>query len=186
MNPSPENPTRKLNEIEYAQLLQKHLKNPPDCYLQLGILNGSCIADVAVLSRGGWHGIEVKTDQDSFARLWRQIYHYEQVFDVCSLMIGQKHFRKAFDELPEHWGIFVLRDGRVRQFREPGCASTPRPLAVAKLLWKDEAYGVLRDRGVRGLSRANIGELWAHLASIPVDELQVLVAGVLRDRKEWK
>lgn len=176
----------KLYEADFIQALKRQLKSPADFYTQVGIENGAVIVDAAHLQSDGWWGFEIKTDQDSLSRLWRQVYHYERVFDYCVLIVGARHLPQAKKLLPVHWGISQLADGQVTTIRKPK-RNTPKAESIVRLLWRDEAYGLLTAHGHRRISSATSKKLW-NLATqhFSLQDLQTHVARILRSRPTWK
>jgi hypothetical protein len=111
-------------------------------------------ADLAVVN-GVMHCYEIKSRFDKLDRLANQVPSYSGVFDQVTLVAANAHLEKARGLVPKWWGIMSAseRNGEVilRKLR----AARPNPSlnaqALASMLWKDEAYRLLRSRG---LSRA--------------------------------
>jgi len=75
---------------------------------ELGIQHGLSRIDLAVVN-GELHGFELKSDRDTLARLPEQTETYGRVLDRVTLVIGERHLRRAVEMVPEWWGIRVAR-----------------------------------------------------------------------------
>ena len=65
-------------------------------------------ADALLVTESEMIGFEFKSDKDTLARLEHQIHDYERFCDRNYLVTGQKYIEKAPEELPEHWGIYLV------------------------------------------------------------------------------
>jgi hypothetical protein len=96
------------------------------------------------------------------------------------------------DLVPEWWGVWQASAGasgaaRLEVLRPTVCNPQPVPLAIAQLLWRDEAMAVLRERGdVAGLRTATRWRLWEALAvQLPLDQLRREVRNKIKARRGW-
>ena len=159
---------------------------------ELGIDHGSARVDVAVVN-GIMHGYEIKSDRDTLARLPLQIPAYSAVLDRVTLVAGERHVRAAGQCIPDWWGLKAATVGprgaihfqTIRRARENPAV---QPLAIARLLWRDEAVALLEILGAaRGWVAKPRAELYARLAQIaPLCLLQEYVRNRLRDRTGWR
>src|SRR5258706_16387046 len=70
---------------------------------ELGLRHGRARIDIAVIGTS-IHGFELKTDQDSLARLPGQRAIYEDVLDKITLVVAQRHAQRAMVLIPDWWG----------------------------------------------------------------------------------
>src|SRR6266849_8615145 len=75
---------------------------------ELGVQHGVARIDLAVVN-GELHGFELKSDRDTLARLPEQVESYGRVFDRVTLVVEERHLRRAVEMVPEWWGIRVAR-----------------------------------------------------------------------------
>lgn len=117
---------------------------------ELGLYWGSIRVDVAVVN-GSIHGYEIKSDSDTLDRLPMQAEMYGRVLDRVTLVAG-KHLAAAERQIPRWWGLceaVEVAPGQVK-LRSLRAARKNRNLdleAVATLLWRDEALGILEEMG---------------------------------------
>jgi hypothetical protein len=121
----------------------------PDTLLveELGLLHGTCRADIAIVN-GTMHGYELKSDRDTLRRLPEQIVAYAAVFDLVTLVVGERHLLDATEVIPDWWGIRIARLGSkgilFRDLKLPMENPCPDAMSVVMLLWREEALGLLR------------------------------------------
>lgn len=93
------------------------------------------------------HGYELKSDRDTLKRLPEQIIAYTAVFDLVTLVVGERHLLHAIEVIPDWWGIRIARmryDSILfRDLRLPTANPSPDPMSVVMLLWREEALGLL-------------------------------------------
>jgi hypothetical protein len=173
------------------RLRQQHRGDRTLYRRELGICVGSGRIDVAAVN-GLITGCEVKSSRDGLGRLPQQVELYGRVVDTAILVIERARPERVVDQLPAWWGVWrAVEDGtelvRLDVLRDP--APNPRvdPLAVAQLLWRDEAFDVLRELGLhRGLSSATRWRLWEMVAKeLPIDALRQQVRWRLKARPRW-
>lgn len=165
---------------------------PPTTLLrdELGLCLGATRVDVAAIN-GQLTGCEIKGSRDRLSRLPHQVGLYGQVLDVAVLVAEPRYAATADSHVPGWWGIWQAEEdgGRavLTELRASGQNPSPDPLAVAQLLWRDEAYAELLTRdAAAGLARATRWRLWEALASLlPVADLGHVVRERLKVRREW-
>ncbi len=159
---------------------------------ELGLRHGYSRIDVVVVN-GSLHGYEIKSDRDTFRRLARQADTYNRVLDFVTLVTGQRHASQALTAVPEWWGIQLaerVRRGGMKfiDVRKPSENPAPDKLAIARLLWRDEAVNFLEELaaadGVRSKPRRFIYSRLAEVADIGC--LRERVRDRLRSRKDWR
>lgn len=147
-------------------------------YEELGVDRGAARIDLALVARG-IDAYELKSDLDSFSRMYNQIHAYNRVFDRLWIVIGSSHVGKVLSIVPRWWGILVGQRNSaltvdINQLRPAGANPSQDRASLASLLWRDEAICVMREHGLRPSSRANRAQLSEMLA----DTLEL---SVLRD-----
>ncbi|WP_074358135.1 sce7726 family protein [Mycobacteroides abscessus] len=155
---------------------------------EMGLCLGATRVDVAVIN-GSLHGYEIKSDRDTLARLPAQIELYSKVLDFCTIVCGARYLDKVRKIVPPWWGIVETcdLDGTVilKQRRKPRRNRKCDSLAVAQLLWRDEAASLLKTRGEWVKARETRWHLWDRLAEWPITDLQLGVRSQLKVRPAW-
>ncbi|MDB5100923.1 MAG: hypothetical protein JWM80_5344 [Cyanobacteria bacterium RYN_339] len=155
---------------------------------ELGIKHGDFRVDICAITHE-LHGYEIKSDQDTLSRLPAQAKHFSLVFHRMTLVVGPKLLGPALAIVPPWWGIWLATvddDGLARfaELREAGPNPQPNYRWVVRLLWRDELHACLRAVGARGYSKLKYWEVAnMMLKTFTPEELTVLVARILRDRK---
>jgi hypothetical protein len=160
---------------------------------ELGLCQGSVRADFAVVN-GLLRGYEIKSEKDTLARLGRQVPKYNDVFDRVSIVVAERHLKKATTVVPEWWGISVIREEsagactiEVTRPEMPNPSIDPRSLV--QLLWKDEVAALLLnlDSPQSRLSSKPRRLLWEHLVqATTLSELQAATRSALKVRQDWR
>lgn len=131
-------------------LEEKHSKdNKVRIIEELGVHHGNARVDIAVVN-GIMHGYEIKSDLDTLLRLPEQIEVYNSVFDKMTLVVGKSHLYEAIKIIPDWWGVVVAKadeNGVVtfNTIREEETNEDQNKLSIAKLLWREEALGILEE-----------------------------------------
>lgn len=159
---------------------------------ELGLDHGSCRADIAVVN-GRMIGYEIKGDTDSLKRLREQVRAYNAVFDHATVITTMKHRRKVLTKIPRWWGVIICHSAPRRGIRFE-TLRTAKPnahvdaLAVARLLWRNEAAAMLQRLGepkrILRQPRAKLYERLSEVLELP--QLQRRVRNCLRKRKNWR
>ncbi|MEW6355363.1 MAG: sce7726 family protein [Planctomycetota bacterium] len=148
--------------------------------------------DVLVVN-GVLHGFELKSDRDTLKRLPRQASFYSCVLDHMTLVVGPRHLDKAERVVPDWWGITVAQANScaglsLSEVRVPQANPTADALAIARLLWRQEALTLLEENGladgVRSKSRAHIHARLVE--SCDIDLIRQYVRQQFRTRTDWK
>lgn len=157
---------------------------------ELGVCAGIRRIDVAVVN-GELTGYEIKSDEDTLARLAGQAEAYGQVLDRAILVTTPRHSAKAATQLPSWWGILTAHQAaggiHLEETRSAALNQSHVPFALAQLLWRDEALDELRSRQLaRGLSSKPRYYAWLTLAeALPLSELRAVVRHRLKARQPW-
>ncbi|KAB2583809.1 hypothetical protein BS297_18715 [Rhodococcus erythropolis] len=155
---------------------------------EMGLCLGATRVDVAVVN-GSLHGYEIKSDRDTLVRLPAQVELYNRVLDYSTIVCGEKYVERISEHVPDEWGIIEVAGDSVEpavfERRPARRNSTVDPIAIAQLLWRDEAAAELVRRGERVLRRETRWDLWDRLACLPMPELQNVVRTQLKARPVW-
>lgn len=158
---------------------------------ELGLCQGEARVDIAVIN-GALHGYEIKSERDTLERLPGQQTIYSSIFDTITIVVGPSHIQRVSAQVPGWWGIRVAttKSGNIalEEVRCAGQNPNPDPSAVVQLLWRDEAFSVLEERGLaRGLRSKPRRALWEKLtAELPPSELGSIVRQRLKRRPGWR
>lgn len=156
---------------------------------EVGLCVGACRVDVMVVN-GHLHGYEIKSEHDTLARLDAQVGYYSRVLDFATVVSSGRHADRVRDRVPDWWGIRVAHPAGDAVRFEDVHPPSPNPgqslLAVAQLLWRDEAAEALRALGTVVRSRETRWELWDRLAALPMAELGPIVRMRLKERPQWR
>lgn len=158
---------------------------------ELGICVGAGRVDVAAVN-GSLTGCEVKSARDGLGRLAGQVELYGRVVDYAVLAVERLRPQLILRRLPPWWGVWhvtrtVGAEVHLEVLREATRNPDVQPFAVAQLLWRDEAFDVLRGCDLhRGLASATRWRLWEVIArELPLDEVREVVRLRLKARQGW-
>lgn len=159
---------------------------------ELGLRNGYCRADIAVLN-GKMVGYEIKTDKDSLARLKNQMIAYNEVFDNIYIITGQRHLNKILKLIPVWWGVFIIKSSPNEEFTFKKIRNAKRNpnrdcLGIARLLWKDELLEIVRTK-LSYTFKGNVTkqDLYDILQrEISTHKLSKIVLHYLKSREGWR
>jgi hypothetical protein len=181
-------------------LLDKDLKKyrlenrqPAEIYEELGVKHGTSRIDIAVIN-GIMHGYEIKSDRDTLKRLPEQMIEFDAVFDRMTLVIGKRHLYKAISIIPDWWGIVVAKIDKnnkvfFQTIRDSEYNQNQVGIAIARLLWKEEALRILEERnkarGVRSKPREFIYQKLANVLDIDILKEKVRHT-LLVSRGDWR
>lgn len=159
---------------------------------ELGLKHGAARIDVAVIGPG-IHGYEIKSECDTLRRLPVQVAIYNSVLDKITVVLAKKHLKEALHIIPDWWGILVASDVNreavsFTYLREPTVNPLIQPLAIAKLLWREEALSLLEELGAtNGVSSKPRSHIYARLAEVAgIDFIRNKVCEQLRLRIDWR
>jgi len=183
-----------IRKVLKSELLDKHGNDPETMILEeLGLKHGRTRIDLVVIN-DRLHGYEIKSDRDSLKRLTEQINIYSSIMDRVTLVVGYRHAYNALQMVPEWWGVRLAEkdeeSGAV--FLSDARLPTDNPSvdinAIASLLWRDEAIGILEEigesKGIRSKTRTDVyGRL---VQVIEPRHLCAIVRRQLKSRKDWR
>lgn len=190
--------TARHNELCDAQIRPAVLKavggrRSCEVVQELGVLHGANRIDIAVVGRG-LHGFEIKSDRDSLVRFSAQVAAYSMVMERVTVVVGWRLVLEVMRTAPRWWGVMLAEynsRGRVRvmDLRRPERNPSPDPLAIAQLLWRDEAMAILESRsaasGFRSRPRQDIYRRIVELVP-DTGKLGTLVCSAIRRREGWR
>lgn len=175
----------------HDRLRVEHRAEPDTLFVDELDLCGMVRVDVAVIN-GSLTGYEIKSARDNLRRLPTQVEVYSQVLDFAHLVVAGRHHEHALAMLPDWWGVHVATvaagDLVIDTVQPPRANDSVEPMALAQLLWRQEALHELEmrraDRGVRTKARWHV---WTRLTEcVTVDELRGIVRGRLKARQGWR
>jgi hypothetical protein len=168
-----------------------HLGDPETLIVdEMGVWSGTVRIDLAVIN-GEICGYELKSDRDTLTRLPLQADIYSRVFDKITLVVGERHVKKARSIIPKWWGVTIARyrSGAIILVddRKPKKNPAREPYLIAELLTKGEAISILAQHGLAdGWRGKRIREIHQRLAAeLPLEQLSCRVRETLRARQNW-
>lgn len=186
-----------MHDSDIRKALKAHLKtlyqDSPDTLIldELCLFQGATRVDVAVIDHE-IIGYEIKSDQDTLARLPAQAELYNRVLDRVVLVVGSSHLDRVVSMVPDWWGIqeaIPANDSVMLVVRrEPGVNPGVDPNALVQLLWRDEALAILEELGLdRGLRSKSRPAIWNALVEhMTLDELKAAVRSRMKSRPTWR
>jgi hypothetical protein len=159
---------------------------------EFALYGGASRADLVTLN-GLSHAYEIKSDRDKLVRLPQQASAYNAVFERVTLVSAPRHIPSARKLIPGWWGIIEAREdvagsACLRPVRKPRPNPSPDGEAIASLLWRSEALGILASLGLdRGVRSKPMDKIAARLAQeLSPEALSRYVRESLRARGEWR
>ncbi len=126
------------------------------------------------------HCYEIKSAGDTLNRLIGQGSRYARVFELVTLVLAERHLKKAMPMLPTWWGVVIIPDSPAKVFQHlrratPNVRQEAETLAT--LLNRDEVLAVLAEigatRGYRSKSLYQIQNALAEMLPLPELKSQV-------------
>ena len=182
---------RELRTALHAHLKDNHLHDDDTLIVNEFSIDGLDRVDVATIN-GSLTGYELKSAHDNLLRLERQAPSYSRVMDYLFLVATNAHLSRARVMIPSWWGVITVTTAGGSIFLRQSRQARPNPRidapALARLLWRDEALGILTarelDKGLRTKPRA---ELCDRLATqLPLQELRYEVREQIKGRRCWR
>lgn len=172
---------------------------------ELAIPKRICLADIVAIPSAehastGMHGFEIKSEVDSLTRLESQIHYYSMVFKRCSLVVTEKHEKKALDMIPDWWGVILAVSKGFDDYGEPlddiilietrEALENPSPLipySLTQLLWRNELVDLVKTRNIEVAKTGSKRVLRTAISKqLSIEELEKTVITYLAERTEWK
>ena len=187
-----------MNDVEIRQnfhrkkLRQQHAQKNTLVIDELGLNHGKCRADIAVVN-GHFVGYEIKSNNDSLRRLNEQVKSYNAVFDKISIVVGDRHINSIQNYIPQWWGVIVSIRGprgavNFDIIREARTNKNIDPISIARLLWRNEAEEILRQKNLSPrILRRPRETLYEHLVDkLNICELRKIIGEYFKKRKNWR
>lgn len=181
-----------LREALKLRLKIEHAGTPGTLVIEeLGLRHGLARIDLAVVN-GILHGFEIKSGCDRLTRLPTQARVFSEVLDRVTLVLAERHVVGALQVVPEWWGVVTATcgdDGVVfSELRKGGTNPAPDQIALAKLLWRDEALAFLNTIGHgTGYATKPRAAVYARLATVTTrPELRARVRDCFLNRSDWR
>ena len=180
-----------------AALHQKRLKRlhaSPDTIVidELGLAHANVIVDIAVIN-GTLDGFEIKSAQDSLARLPKQLMVYERCLERLTIVCDVRHAAAVKRMAPAWAGILQVEKGprgavRFRSVRPALRNPNVRPELLAHLLWRPEAIALLTQLDVAGAElRRPRKALYEHIAQkMTTAEITASIRSFMKVRQAWR
>lgn len=103
---------------------------------------GRVRADVVMVTPDALFGIEIKSDNDTYERLKKQVRNYNQYYDYNIIVVGSRHALHVFQHVSDWWGIISVEeiDGKLDFYvvREPLQNPKVKPEKKIEILWRPE------------------------------------------------
>lgn len=157
---------------------------------ELDICNGEARIDIAIVN-GHMHGLEIKSEQDTLARLTNQIYVYSKVFDYLTLVVAESHIETAKNMLPDFWGIWqasMRKSVSLKRVRQAHINREIHPYALCQFLWKDELITLSSLFGISKVTTKTTKAELCHVLSRSVRPriIAKAVRETLKARASWR
>lgn len=152
-------------------------------------------ADALLVTETEMVGFEFKSDKDNLNRLERQIHDYERYCDRNYLVTGQKFKERASEEIPEHWGIYLVylddRESIQLECIRKARANSKRMRLhnQLRILWRSELIPIIKKYHLGGVTRKNKLELvrtLEHNLSKDILRAELLEALIERDYTQYE
>jgi hypothetical protein len=187
-----------MNDIEIRQnfhkkkLRRQHTQKDTLVIDELGLNHGKCRADIAVVN-GHLIGYEIKSDNDSLRRLEEQVKSYNSVFDMVSIIVGDRYINSIQNYIPQWWGVIVSVRGpkgavNFDMIRKARTNKNVDLISLARLLWRNEAEEILRQKKLPPrILRQPRAILYEHLVDkLDICELRKFIREYFKKRKNWR
>ena len=121
--------------------------NPIAIYNEFVISHGYARIDIGMIEVDCFHGFELKTEQDSLAKLPHQIEHYNQFFDLIYAVVASRHLDKTLQMVPPFWGVYEAvyhQDNiSIKVIRRAQRNTLQDAVSVLNPIWKKELVEIL-------------------------------------------
>jgi hypothetical protein len=103
---------------------------------------GSSICDLMLVT-DKLTGFEIKSDNDNYERLGRQVKAYNQFFDENYIVVGKSHVQFIEGKVPFEWGILCVDKSEIKQIRQARGNQIVSRRKQLSILWKLELKNIL-------------------------------------------
>ncbi len=188
---------KKLKDEQMRQILFEHYesKGKRMRFFEEFWIGRKTRTDALLVTESEIIGFEFKSDKDTLNRLERQVHDYERFCDRNYLVTGQKYKEKASEEIPEHWGIYLvyLDEEDTIQLE---CIRKAQPNSKRmrlhnqlRILWRSELIPIIKKYQLGGVTKKNKLELvrtLEHNLSKEVQRKELLEALIERDYTQYQ
>lgn len=109
-------------------------------------VTGRTRADALMVTDDSIHGIEIKSDADTYERLKKQVRYYNRYCDRCWIAAGARHSLHVGEHVPAWWGIIIVdtENGKPDFYIRRRALPNPKPVIREKLslLWRPELAAI--------------------------------------------
>lgn len=104
---------------------------------------GGSRADILMVTESALVGIEIKSDADTYERLFSQVKDYNSFFDYNCVVVGSSHAHHVEEHIPSWWGIIVVEEaeGHIDFYYLRKMQENPSKVPLKKqlgFLWRPE------------------------------------------------
>jgi len=143
----------KIYEAEMKlDLISFLLKEQPRTFIigsEVPVNQSENLVDILKISKRACHAYEIKSDQDNFIRLPKQIETYTSLFDYTSVVVSKANYHKIIKEIPKKIGILVIDENHVVTIKRKATKILRlNKMGLTKLLWKNELINILQDKQI--------------------------------------
>lgn len=148
---------------------------------------GRARADVVMVTENAIHGIEIKSDADSYARLAGQVKWYDTYYDFNTVVIGVSHVLHIEEHVPEWWGIITVEEIEngtdFYVVRKPKPNPKQDPARKMSILWRPELVQIQAMNGMPRYREKSKEFVAARILDfVPPEKLAVQISDVLFER----
>ena len=115
-------------------------------------VTGRTRADALMVTDDSIHGIEIKSDADTYERLKKQVRYYNRYCDRCWIAAGARHRLHVGEHVPAWWGIIIVdtENGKPDFYIRRRALPNPKPVIREKLslLWRPELAAIQAKYGL--------------------------------------
>lgn len=184
---------QEIRSAFHRKILSHHHKSPNTLVIdELGLMHGSNRIDIAVLN-GHLHGYEIKSSQDTLARLPEQIQAYSSCFQKLSIVVDSKHLSGVLDLTPSWIGIIEATKGSrgavgFSIVRKSLFNNDVDLFSLAHFLWRKEAAYILDKKGYdKRTLRLPRQKLYKEISNIVTEkELIKTIKEFFTVREDWR
>ena len=108
---------------------------------------GRSRADVVMVMEDALCGIEIKSDADTYTRLFRQVKDYDLYYDINMVVVGGTHGNHIREHIPDYWGVITVEAAEngldFYVLRDPERNPKMKPERKIGILWRPELNHIL-------------------------------------------
>lgn len=156
---------------------------------EMVLCRGFARIDVALVN-GSMHGFEIKSSEDTLARLKNQLEYYSQCFDYLTIVASEKHINNILTNYPLWLGISLAsaEDAGlvIKKIRPARRNKNINTFSLMQLLWKSELLEIANLYSQKNISTLNKGKIIERLIlNIREADLHKATRQQLKSRTTW-